>query len=282
MNIPLLTWNVNGRTAKVLDAFIADGRLDSDLLTLQEVKHHHAAEFIQRLADLGFQSIHTGDPTNAGKTYGNLIASKWPMERIALRLSDPPPFPSLIGHARVAIASGEPVDVLTVHAPNGSNNGWAKIYTLEALRRVIETISPGPLIVTGDFNEPQFFPGVLPIRSWGWTREQTWEADRDKLWSRKGDQGSTDEHPLGRWDDAVVWFFDKDESHGLRHAYWAKHDDGAMEASYMTRSVSHPERWFDHAFVSSHFKVIDCTYRHDVRRPEGESDHSALSVRLAY
>jgi len=281
MNIRLLDWNVNFRSAKTLDAFVRDDCPVFDLLTLQEVKNSYAEEYIARLNAFGFQAIHTGDSLNGKKTYGNLVASRWPIKRRALELSNPPPFPSLIGHASVAILPNKSLDILTVHAPNGSGNGWDKIYTLEALKCILETLAPGPVIVTGDYNEPQFFPGIVPVRSWAWTSEKTWAIRKDELWGRKNDQHRTEKHPLKRWDNAVGWFFDENAGHSLRHAFWVKNGVGSMEPSYVTRSACKSERWFDHAFVSPHFEVIKCEYRHDVRRPGGESDHSALCIELA-
>ncbi|MCP9915335.1 endonuclease/exonuclease/phosphatase family protein [Cyanobium sp. ATX 6F1] len=273
---------MNFRPAKVLNAFIVDGQIAFDLLTFQEVKNKYATEFMQRLSELGFHAIHTGDSGDGGKTYGNLIASRWPIEQKPLGLSNPPPFPCLIGRAHVSIGTNEGVDILTVHAPNGSNNGWDKIHTLEAVQRVIRSISPGPVIVTGDYNEPQFFPGKLPVRSWAWTSEKSWASRRDELMTRENARGGMEGHPRQRWDNAVGWFFDDGALHDLQHAFWAKYGTGAMEATYLTRSASRPERWFDHAFISSHFEVIECAYRHDVRRPGGESDHSALCIELAF
>jgi endonuclease/exonuclease/phosphatase family metal-dependent hydrolase len=49
-----------------------------------------------------------------------------------------------------------------------------------------------------------------------------------------------------------------------------------MDITHLSRGQP---RWFDHMFVSTHFRVESCEYLHDVRRRRG-SDHSALRVTL--
>ena len=44
--------------------------------------------------------------------------------------------------------------VFSVHMPNGSGNGWAKIDAFEALATALEERPTGARIVAGDFNEP--------------------------------------------------------------------------------------------------------------------------------
>lgn len=95
-----------------------------------------------------------------------------------------------------------------------------------------------------------------------------------------GERGRT---PTGRsdlnekWDRAVRWLFEKQDEHGLRHAYWEAHEHGAMAVSHVVTGGK--PRWFDHMFVSPHFRVEQCEYLHKLRRP-GLSDHSALSAKL--
>ena len=50
-----------------------------------------------------------------------------------------------------------------------------------------------------------------------------------------------------------------------------------MEATHFSRGNP---RWFDHVFVSEHFRVDDCTYLHAFC-DDGFSDHSALLAALS-
>jgi endonuclease/exonuclease/phosphatase family metal-dependent hydrolase len=62
----------------------------------------------------------------------------------------------------------------------------------------------------------------------------------------------------------------------MQHAYWEIYGRGVMPVSHVNRG--HP-RWFDHMFVSPHFRVEQCEYVHELRGPE-LSDHSALRAKL--
>ena len=73
------------------------------------------------------------------------------------------------------------------------------------------------------------------------------------------------------------WFFEGEDDHGLRHALWDKKGQVCLDTTHITRGKP---RWFDHAFVSSHFKVVDFYYDHQVRTNSKLSDHSALFLEL--
>lgn len=261
----VFTWNVNFKGAEVIDA-LRDLKLELDVVTLQEVTNDHVGDFKEALAGLGLTSFHhSGSPGSTEKRYGNVIASRQPLKELPLE-GTALPFPQLVAHATVA-----GVHFITVHAPNGSKNGWDKIDTLAAVRRMVEG-SAGPVVVSGDFNEPRFFSGVTPVRSFAW--KENWDRVRDNPWTRDCADGRQVTRPRHEWDDAVRWFFEKD----LRHAYWAKRGDREVAVTHLT-SGAKPERWFDHIFVSSALKVLDCEYHHGLRESRA-SDHSGLSARL--
>jgi endonuclease/exonuclease/phosphatase family metal-dependent hydrolase len=167
--------------------------------------------------------------------------------------------------------------VVTVHVPNGTKYGWKKIDTFEALKRLVLGLKTQPLVVSGDFNEPYWC--TLQdghIVTWG---QDYWDGDR---WLAVGTytdkSGVTDS--CERWDAAVRWFFENPDESGLRIAFWEDTGHGAMEISHLSRGAE-PERWFDHVFVSGHFRVETCKYLHSLRE-DGFSDHSALVAELTY
>ena len=157
--------------------------------------------------------------------------------------------------------------------------GWDKIRTLTGVRTAIQASSSRALLLTGDFNEPQYFPGILPVRSFAWTEDGHWERNRYKAWTRRNKRGSSEARPREEWDEAVRWFFD--EASGLRHAYWACHGIGAMEPTHILKNGKPPERWFDHVFVAGQVEVRQSKYLHELRKPEGPSDHSGFWAQLA-
>lgn len=248
-----------------------------DVLTLQEVRFARRTDFKKYLADKGFNCCPDTQRHTRGKDYGNLIASRWTIEPCEPRYSrDEPPWHELLVQASVS-HDGRSFLVITVHIPNGSFYGWKKIDTFKALREVVLEAKGKPCIVTGDFNEPQ----LIPLQDDGhivtWGQYWEWRPGRYECWDklsfrrRKG---------WGKdWDAAVRWLFEKEDEHGMRHAYWdTPHGRGVMPVSYVT-ARDHQPRWFDHMFVSRNFRVERCEYLHELRY-ERHSDHSALEATL--
>ena len=271
-SIPLsvLTWNVNFRAVSALDSLAALPDLP-DIVTLQEVTLKQAGAICERLQSLGFNSVYSGDAEAPEKRYGNVIAARMPLASSRSCAAEFP-WPQLVGKAVLDTEAG-PINVITVHVPNGSGNGWKKIITLEALKQMILGLKGEPLILTGDFNEPMWAPlQVGRIVTWG-------QEEQDGLWrpwSTWTFDGITDSGE--RWDTAVRWFFEHSNESGIRNAFWDVNGHGAMEASHLSRGA---ERWFDHVFVSRCFRTAACGYLH-LFRESGFSDHSPLIATLSY
>jgi endonuclease/exonuclease/phosphatase family metal-dependent hydrolase len=272
--LSVFTWNINlfTGTAATLNPL---ARLSPrpDVVTLQEVVLERAIETLERLGDMGYAGVtYSGRPDASEKHYGNIIAARTPLTSCDPAAYDFP-WTQLVGHA-VLDASGGPINVVTVHVPNGSGNGWKKIDTLDALKQLVLGLKGKPLILTGDFNEPQYAMQDGQVVTWG--QEQAggrWEV-WDGEWTDKN--GVTDE--WGRWDSTARWFFGSPEESGIRSAFWDVAGHGTMEATHL---VGDDPRWFDHVFVSDSFKVNACDYLHTFREEEF-SDHSALLATLSY
>jgi endonuclease/exonuclease/phosphatase family metal-dependent hydrolase len=257
----VLTWNINFRSAATLDP-IAGLRELPDIVTLQEVAHARASTIEGRLRALGYeQVIYSGDLSVTEKRYGNVIAANRrdgpSLEEV--RPGDAVfPYPHLVAHARVG-----DINLITAHVPNGSGNGWKKISTLRALRQCVKSLRGQAVILTGDFNEPQYAMQDDRVVTWGPDQKwRTWDS-----WTFHGETGTGED-----WDAAVRWFFESSPESGLRNAYWESAGHGTMEASHFSRGSP---RWFDHVFVSSDFTVESCKFLHGFRE-SGSSDHSAL------
>jgi endonuclease/exonuclease/phosphatase family metal-dependent hydrolase len=269
--IQVVTWNVHFQGASVLDALKAHAQ--PDILTLQEVTFDQHRDFKERLGVMGFNCCPGSPRQMGGKHYGNLVATRWALDPVEVRYSGKRiPWPELLIQASVSV-NGRSFLVVSVHIPNGSGYGWKKIDTFNALRNVVRKAKGKPCIVTGDFNEPRYELQDRCIVTWGqeWNARQRrfihWQPWKD----RSGRLGSGKQ-----WDNAVRWLFEKEEEHGMRHAFWEAHGPGCMDVSHVNRGQP---RWFDHMFVSRDFHVERCEYLHEVRLG-GQSDHSALSATL--
>jgi endonuclease/exonuclease/phosphatase family metal-dependent hydrolase len=182
------------------------------------------------------------------------------------------PWRQLVCHATLD-RPGTVVNVVTVHVPNGSGNGWKKIEALDSLRRMVLSLKGAPLVLTGDFNEPRF-EKVQDGRIVTWGQKQC--DGRWLPWNIWTFNGVTDTGD--RWDTAVRWFFEATDESGIRNAFWDAAGHGEMAASHYCRKKP---RWFDHVFVSGEFQVNSCEYLHSFRE-HGFSDHSALLASLSY
>jgi endonuclease/exonuclease/phosphatase family metal-dependent hydrolase len=265
--LDLLTWNLNFRTAEVLEPIRALADRPT-VLAFQEVALQQLAPLTSGLLELGYTVFDSCDPAATEKHYGNIVAvaAGVPASKVATQGF---PWPQLVLHARLQTEAG-PLSVVSVHIPDASNNGWRKIEALEALRATVLRYVSEPLVIAGDFNEPQFALQdgriVTFAQEFEQGRYETWDS-----WTYDGLTGSGE-----RWDSAVRWFFERPEESGLCSAYWLSHGQGDMEASHLNHGA---DRWFDHIFVSRQFAVDSCDYLHEWRT-DGYSDHSPLRVAL--
>jgi endonuclease/exonuclease/phosphatase family metal-dependent hydrolase len=280
----VLTWNVNFRDAECLDG-IADAELD--IVTLQEVTHARAHGLMAALWWRGLRfAAYSGSASDAEKRYGNIIASRWPVCPQSREWAPSMPWPQLAARATVRSPSGD-IDVVTIHIPNGSGNGWKKIETFESLADALDRSPPVPRILTGDFNEPQtVLPGVGMVT---WAQEVRPDGSlrlarpRDRRAPGRAEppffmdcKGVTDD--LNRWDTAVRRALDEDRArHALRHVYRLD-PAGDLPTTHVVRGQP---RFFDHMLVSRHFTVKACRYLDKVRKDRRHSDHSAMHADLA-
>lgn len=159
MKIRVVSWNIRGnngigaaRRRRVVEALSG---LRADVVLLQEVAWKSDLDRLLRddLADLGLPGFaYSGIRGSEDKRYGNVIASRWPVDE--QELSTAPPWRQSLLAATVDTPAGR-IEAVSVHIPNGSGNGWAKVDTLEALADHLESPSKLPRVVGGDFNEPR-------------------------------------------------------------------------------------------------------------------------------
>ena len=275
--IQIVTWNVARRDAEVLNALKkASDRIGKvDLVTLQEVRTDVADVFRKYLLEkMDFTYVHYDSRLDIPcQNHINVIASRWPLRAVGLRYPRRKlPWPQALSEVLLKV-DGQSIVLITAHIPNGRNYGWQKIDAFKVLNKIVGEAKRRPCIVTGDFNEPQYAIRHGRVLTWG-QKEGRFEYCEDS----KDDLGRL--RTGKEWDDAVRWLFEKEDEHGLSHAYWEAHGPGSMSVSHSTTNSR--KRWFDHIFVSrKFFRVRACKYFHQLRRA-GLSDHSALSAKLMF
>src|SRR5687767_5559835 len=124
----LISWNVQNpgapRLQKQITALAARA---PDIVALQEVTTHSVPLFIARLAELGLTYATdsfglAGDTTllTGPRKYGELVASRWPLNPLPANF--PIPWPERVLSTLIASPWGT-IEVHTTHLPNGANHG---------------------------------------------------------------------------------------------------------------------------------------------------------------
>ena len=188
----LLSWNVAHRKswAAQVDAILSRA---PDLIALQEVTARTVLSIWGALNANGFPFVlHSCTrelaPDDCGaRAYGELIASRWPMHRIADEDCGMP-WPERLLSAVIDAPCGA-VELHTAYIPPGSSNGWTKVETFEGIYRRLARPSALPRILCGDFNTPQIERADGRVVTWG---ECIGDDDAIKV----------DHESDGRWDQA--------------------------------------------------------------------------------
>ena len=196
----LATWNVNGIRAR--EGLVADwlGRVQPDLLLLQEVKCEEGVFPAMRFAGLGYRSEVVGQ-----KGYnGVAVLSREPVGVAARAL------PGCEDQARYLEVETGGIRVGNLYLPNGNSRGEAgyqnKLGFLSSLAERAAGLLAGdvPMVLAGDYNvcpeDRDYAPGTLGARD-ALVRAETRAAYRRLVWL-----GLTDAvralHP-----DEQVWTF---------------------------------------------------------------------------
>lgn len=280
----LLSWNVKfhppdltiDKSGSLIDKIKSAG---PDIVTLQEVTHGHAADWVKHLAKIKLNcSYLSGEDVWKGKNvpakwYQCLIASHCKVKAADIGWRRWAPYPELLARATVSVGHERDVDVFSAHIPNGWGYGWKKIDTFHVLAAALRRASDSPRILTGDFNEPKLFRTSGQIVTFG----DHVHGDGGTSTFHWRDPLSASRPPIG-WRNGVLSVLGGTSQHGLRDAYRALH--GFERPTPVTHCTTHGNpRCFDHMFVSRHFTVVKCDYHHQWRK-QGFSDHSPMWAEL--
>jgi endonuclease/exonuclease/phosphatase family metal-dependent hydrolase len=136
-----------------------------------------------------------------------------------------------------------------------------KVLTHEAVFRHL-SLGSGPRVVLGDLNTPRKEHADGSV----------WTFARDHYGRLRPERGE-------RWDAAESALIRGLEPHGFRDAFRELNGFDSKEPTWEW------PRWgggyrLDHLIASAEVAVTECSYRHDWRREDRLSDHSALVARL--
>lgn len=275
MRLRVASWNLNaGRGLSPQRLELVRGSLAElapDVLLIQELTAAGAARatLAEALCSLGLAHVAGPRPERLG--FGSAIASRWPLTELPAPAVAP--FPELIARADVHAPPG-PVTAISVHAPNGSNHGWKKIETIEAVLSEVSALAGSPFVVGGDFNEPvdvlsdgTFVSKAAEGRLPGGSLASPWTRPEKPV----GGVGGTVRRgfPRSRWQSAVVDLLQPGPGAGHVRAHSGQH-----VTTHINRGT---ERFFDHIVVSRTLTVASSGYLHRVREsPNAASDHSLV------
>jgi exonuclease III len=252
----LVSWNVAGRKSRLEEQADRVLGLRPDLVCLQEVTPLTAAWWVERLTGAGLVAEVAPLPAarQGSRPLAVLTAAREPLDVASV---DGVPWPERVLAARMG-----GLEVVNVHSPISAKPGLVKVETHEAVFRHLAAGS-GPRVVVGDLNTPR--------------REHAdgsvWTFARDRYGRLREDRGE-------RWDAAETALIRGLEPRGFRDAFRALHGFDSKEPTWEW------PRWgggyrLDHLIASAEVAVTACAYRHDWRREDRLSDHSALVAKLS-
>jgi exonuclease III len=251
----LVSWNVAGRKSRLHEQADRVLETEPDLVCLQEVTPLTAAGWSERLAEAGLRAVVAPLPRarEGSKPLAVLTAARVEAELVEV---DDIPWPERV----LAVRAG-PLEVVNVHSPISPKPGLVKVLTHEAVFRHLATGS-GPRIVLGDLNTPRREHPDGTVWTFARTRNGRLREDRGE-----------------RWDAAETALIRGLERRGFRDAFRELNGFDSKEPSWEWPRYGGGYR-LDHLIASAEVTVTACSYRHDWRREDKLSDHSALVAEL--
>jgi exonuclease III len=252
----LVSWNVAGRKSRLEEQADRVLGLRPDIVCLQEVTPLTAAWWVERLTAAGLVAEVAPLPRSreGSRPLAVLTAAREPL--------DVAPVGGVPWPERVLAARSGELELVNVHSPISAKPGLVKVETHEAVFRHL-AVGSGPRVVLGDLNTPR--------------REHAdgsvWTFARDRYGRLREDRGE-------RWDAAETALIRGLEPRGFRDAFRELNGFDTKEPSWEW------PRWgggyrLDHLIASAEVDVTTCSYRHDWRREDKLSDHSALVAELS-
>jgi len=252
----LVSWNVAGRKSRLAEQAERVLGAEPDLVCLQEVTPVTAAAWASHLGDAGLRAEIAPLPRarEGSRPLAVLTAARAPLEMVAV---EGVPWPERVLATRV-----NGIEVVNVHSPISPKPGLVKVLTHEAVYRHLGA-GGGPRIVLGDLNTPRREHPDGTVWTFARTRNGRLREDRGE-----------------RWDAAETALVRGLEQRGFRDAFRALNGFESKEPTWEWPRHGGGYR-LDHLIASAEVEVTSCSYRHDWRRDDKLSDHSALVAELS-
>jgi exodeoxyribonuclease-3 len=251
----LVSWNVAGRRTRLHEQADRVLELEPDVVCLQEVTPVTAERWLERLSDAGLAPVLAPLPAarKGSRPLAVLTAARDPVE--VEPVADVP-WPERVLAVRVG-----GLEVVNVHSPISPKPQLAKVRTHEAVFEHLRS-GAGARVVVGDLNTPRKEHGDGSV----------WTFARDRYGRLRPERGD-------RWDAAESALIRGLEPHGFRDAFRELNGFDSKEPTWEW------PRWgggyrLDHLIASADVELTACSYRHDWRRDDRLSDHSALVAEL--
>jgi exonuclease III len=251
----VVSWNVAGRKTRLREQADRVLALAPDIVCLQEVTPLTAEPWVERLAEAGLSGALAPLPLarDGSRPLAVLTASRDPLELVPVANV---PWPERVLAARVG-----GLEIVNVHSPISPKPELAKVRTHEAVYEHLRA-GAGPRVVLGDLNTPrrEHLDGSV------------WTFARDRNGRLRAERGE-------RWDAAESALIRGLQPDGFRDAFRELNGFDSREPTWEW------PRWgggyrLDHLIASAEVAVSACSYRHDWRRENRLSDHSALVAEL--
>ncbi len=264
--LKLISWNLAARVQRVevQGAYLSNHK--PDIVALQEVTKRTLPILHKLLAAQGLNHITDSfalrsypSRLKGPRRYGEIIATRWPIRQFKRQVFDSP-WPERILSAVIESPYGR-IDLHTAHVPVGSNHGWKKIRTLEAIYDRLSIKSNHLRILCGDFNTPQEERNNGRIITW---------AERE---NRKGNIVFIPSRGV-RWDQGERRVLSGLNNFNLPDVFRHLHGYKVKQFSWVSRKRG---RRYDHVFASIELNPIECRYLH-LARKHGFSDHSPIEA----
>jgi exonuclease III len=266
--VRLITWNVAGRSERLVEQAKAIAAREPDIVALQEVTRRTRPLWARAFELMGLthvfaSSVEIGPSGEAlGRRTLVMIATRVALEEVQQPLAVPRPESAL---SVLAGSAAGPLEIHCVHVPNAAN-GWVKVETLQALRRGLETPSRAPRVLCGDLNTPR---RELPDGT-------TMSFARDSRGRLRPERGP-------EWDAAELGIVPGLRDLGYSDAFRTCNGYASSSPSWTWKTIAgHDGGWrLDHTFLSAGLLPAASQYHHQWRE-QGLSDHSALETDLEY
>jgi exonuclease III len=270
----VISWNVQGRLRDLPGQLQALMKRQPDLVALQEVQGRTVAQWRMGLQQhgLAFSAESVTCAQAHGRTYGLLIASRWPITQLPWM---DVPYQERVLSVQVATPWAS-IELHNAHVPNSDKYGWIKVETFEGIYKQLACVSAAPRILCGDFNSPHSEQADGSLVTLG---QHVDEDGRAVVWETWTDKAGRSDTGI-RWDRAERSVLTGLAAYELVDIYRACNGYAVQGCSWWwTGQDKTVGRRFDHIFAARALNAAACDYL-PAFHANGLSDHAPIEARF--